>query len=374
MRLLDRYVLREFLVPLGYCLCGFLIFWIAFDLFSELHAMQDKQLLARDIAEYYLFRVPEFLPMALPVALLLALLYSMTNHVRYNELTAMRAAGLSLWRVSAPYLALGLMTSAALFVLNEFCAPQTEEIAEEILTRRMEGHLSTQERGQIRNPPLIVNSREGRFWKIGIYNETTGEMIKPRVDWHLPDGSWRSIEADRAVRQGGVWTFSGTVKQNIQSNSLPLKLPPVPTLAMPEFSETPDEIKSQISVSDRFGRQTRTRRADVPIAEILNCLRLYPNPEPALKSWLATKLQGRFAGPCACLVVVLIGVPFAAASGRRSVFVGVAASITIFFVYFILQQVGFALGEAGRLSPWIAAWLPNLTFGTAGLWMMIRVR
>ena len=68
MRLLDRYLLREFLVPLGYCISGFLIFWIAFDLFSELHAMQDKHLLAGDIAEYYLFRLPEFLPVALPVA------------------------------------------------------------------------------------------------------------------------------------------------------------------------------------------------------------------------------------------------------------------------------------------------------------------
>jgi lipopolysaccharide export system permease protein len=273
-----------------------------------------------------------------------------------------------------PYLAVGLMASAALFALNEFCAPKTSEMAEQILTRRIQRHFSAEERQQIRNPPLIVNSRENRFWRIGIYNEVTGEMINPRVEWHLPDGSWRSIEADRAVCSNGVWTFVGDVKQIIESNSLPLKLPPMPRLAMREFSETPDEIKSEISISDRFGHQTRTHRADVPIPEILNYLRLYPNPEGAIRSWLATKLQGRFAGPCTCLVVVLIGVPFALTSGRRSVFVGVAASISIFFVYFILQQLGFALGEAGRMPPWVAAWLPNLTFGVAGLWLMIRVR
>jgi lipopolysaccharide export system permease protein len=375
MRLLDRYLLREFLVPLGYCLGGFLIFWIAFDLFSELHVMQEKHLLAADIAEYYLFKIPEFLPVALPVALLLALLYALTNHARCNELTAMRAAGVSLWRLCAPYFGIGLLASAALFALNEFCAPRTADVAEQILIRRTQRHLSAEERHQIRNPPMIVNSRERRWWMIGIYNEATGEMTKPLVKWHRPDGVWQSIDADRAVRNNGVWTFYGNVRQMIEStNSLPWRPPPVPRLSMPGFSETPDEIRSQISILERFGHQSRTHRADVPIQEIWNYLRLFPNPEPAMRSWLDTKLHGRFAGPCTCLIVVFIGVPFAAASGRRNVFVGVAASISIFFVYYILQQLGFAFGEVGRAPAWLAAWLPNLIFGIAGSCMMIRVR
>jgi lipopolysaccharide export system permease protein len=71
---------------------------------------------------------------------------------------------------------------------------------------------------------------------------------------------------------------------------------------------------------------------------------------------------------------VVVAIPFAAASGRRNVFVSVAASIFIFFVYYLLQQLGFALGEAATAPPWLAAWLPNLCFGLVGLWMMTRVR
>jgi lipopolysaccharide export system permease protein len=313
----------------------------------------------------------------LPVALLLALLYAITNHARYNELTAMRAAGLSLWRLCVPYLALGFLASLGLFALNEFCAPKTAEIADQLLSRRLLRQAHAEEQHQIRNPPLIVNSRARRFWKIGVYNEVTGEMIKPRVEWHLADGSWQSIDADSAVHSNGVWTFCGNVRQSIQSNapnSLARPLPAVSSLAKPEFSETPDEIKSQINIGERFGHKTRTYRADVPIAEILNYLRLHPDPEPGIRSKLATKLQGRFAGPCTCLVVVLIGVPFAAATGRRSVFVGVATSISIFFVYYVVQQLGFALGEAGRMPPWMAAWLPNLAFGVAGFWLIARIR
>ena len=101
MRLLDRYLLRELLVPLGYCLCGFLLFWISSDLFVKLGEFQKKGMVARDIAEYYLVMLPEFLVLVLPIALLLALLYALTNHARHQEITAIRAAGVSLWRLVA---------------------------------------------------------------------------------------------------------------------------------------------------------------------------------------------------------------------------------------------------------------------------------
>jgi lipopolysaccharide export LptBFGC system permease protein LptF len=71
---------------------------------------------------------------------------------------------------------------------------------------------------------------------------------------------------------------------------------------------------------------------------------------------------------------VLIATPFAAASGRRNAFVGVASSLVICFVFFVLQQFGIALGTGGYLPCWLAAWFPNLSFGLAGLWMMARIR
>jgi len=70
----------------------------------------------------------------------------------------------------------------------------------------------------------------------------------------------------------------------------------------------------------------------------------------------------------------LIAIPFGAAAGRRNVYVGVASSIVLCFIYFVFQQVGLALGTSGALPPWLAAWFPNLSFGLAGLWLTARVR
>jgi lipopolysaccharide export system permease protein len=375
MRLLGRYLLRECLISLAYCFSAFLILWITLDLLSELHGMQEHKMRGADVVKYYFFRIPEFLPVALPVALLLALLYALTNHARHNEITAIRAAGVSLWRLSLPYFAVGTVSAAGLFAVNEYVAPRTAEIAEQILTRRVEQPSSADARQQVKDL-AFKNSRERRFWHIGIYNQQTGEMIQPQLDWQLPDGSRRSFFADRAVYTNHVWTFFHVreIRQTGATNSMQVKLPPVAVESFPEFSETPEIIRSEIDISDRFGHPTRTHRADVPIRDILNYRRLHPNPAPAIRSWLDTKLDGRFAGPFTCWVVVLLAVPFAAGSGRKNVFVGVAASIVIFFVYFILQQLGFAFSEAGRIPAWFGTWFPNLLFGISGAWMMARVR
>src|SRR5258708_785447 len=107
MRLLDRYLLRELLTPLVYCLGGFLIFWNAFSLFSDLNKYQEAHLLLSDIIELYIVRIPANLVIILPITLLLALLYTLTNLARHHELTAIRAAGVSLARLCLPYFAVG---------------------------------------------------------------------------------------------------------------------------------------------------------------------------------------------------------------------------------------------------------------------------
>ncbi len=375
MRLLDRYLLRELLIPLGYCLCGFMLFWLSSDLFVKLGEFQKKGLVARDIAEYYLVSLPEFLVLVLPIALLLAMLYTLTNHARHQEITAIRAAGVSLWRLTVPYFAVGLVASLALFAANELWVPQSDERAEAISKR----HLAPDPHAPGRNEYRMLcfdNTRDGRHWVIGLYNAETGEMKEPRVYPIKPDGSkpWE-LRAEQARRVDEVWTFYNALafKEAAETNSPPVPILQTNVLAVPEFKETPEEINSEIKISDSMTLRA-ARRADVPIKDLLNYLRIHPYSSRDRWYWLHTKLQGRLAAPWTCLVVVLIAIPFGAAGGRRNVFVGVASSIVICFIYFVLQQLGLALGTSGRVSPWLAAWFPNLSFGLAGLWMTARIR
>ncbi len=375
MRLLDRYLLRELLVPLGYCLCGFLIFWITSDLFVTLRDFQEKDLEVRDIAEYYLVILPEFLALVLPIALLLALLYALTNHARHQEITAIRAAGVSLWRMSLPYLGVGLLASLGLFAANEFWVPASVDRAKAILKRHQAPDLNAPGRNEHRNV-CFDNTRDGRRWRIGMYNSETGDMFQIGV-YPLDRGTSKlwELQADRARLIQGVWTLYNVREfhEAAQPNAPPVPVLSTNELAFPEFSETLAEINSDLKIRDSMTLRA-AKKADVPIKDLLNYLRLHPHPSRADQFWLYTKLEGRLAAPWTCLVVVLVAIPFGAAGGRRNVYVGVASSIVICFVYFVLLQLGLALGTSGRLPAWLAAWFPNLSFGLAGLWLTARVR
>src|SRR5580692_5477810 len=181
MRLLDRYLFRELLTPLAYCLGALLVLGNCFSLFGELSELQERKLHFLDVLEYCVAITPEFLVMVLPITLLLALLYTLTDLSRSNQLTAMRAAGVSLWRICAPYFAVGCALSVALFVLNEFLAPRSTDWAEHIKSRYVQKPGDIETKNEFRNFGF-TNARGHRAWFIGEYRVNTREMLKPQVN------------------------------------------------------------------------------------------------------------------------------------------------------------------------------------------------
>ena len=371
MRLLDRYFLRELLAPLVYCLGGFVVFWISFSLFTRLDDLQDAKLHLPDVIELCAAWTPECLVTVLPIALLLALLYTLTHHARHNEITALRAAGVSLWRLCLPYFLVGFAASAALFALNEICVPKSTAWAERILNRYV--HKSDDAPARFHG---FINARANRVWIFNAYHPKTAEISGSIVvNWTLPDGSIRKLYADRAVYANPGWTFF-TVKEFEQANEtapvIPLFKTNVNLLEMPDFDETPAGIENEIKMSEY--ESLHSRKLNIPLSILWEYLRRHPNLPPTEAGQLYTKLYGRLAAPWTCFVVVLIAIPFGVASGRRNLFVGVAGSVFICFSFFVLQQVGLAMGQGGQLPAWLAAWLPNLFFAVSGLLLMARVR
>jgi lipopolysaccharide export system permease protein len=373
MRLLDRYLLRELLVPLGYCAGGFIVFWVAFDLFEQLDRFQANRMTTGDVVEYYAVRLPEFVVTALPLALLLALLYALSRHARYHEITAIRAAGVSVWRLAAPYFGVGLLAGAVLFSLNEWFVPDATEQAELIKHRRVSDARTVAR--DVARQIGFTNERERRAWQIAEFNFRTAEMLKPKVFEFLPDGSQRWLDAERGGRVHGVWTFFNVRLYRVAAgtNAVPTLLLQTNALARPDFTETPEQIRSELKIARRLSGRVE-RAADVPLRELLDYLRFHPHPARGDRPWLYTKLHARLAMPWTCLIVVLVALPVGLASGRRNLFVGVAGSIVICFGYFVLGQLGIALGTGGHLPPWLAGWLANVVFGLGGLWWTARVR
>jgi len=210
-----------------------------------------------------------------------------------------------------------------------------------------------------------------RIWNVASYDRITGEMIQPQIDWRLPDGSRRHLFAERGLRTNNAWLFLKAQQWTNQAgtNSIPI-LSLSEKVIIDDFEETPEMIQSEIKISS-LSNLKAARKVQLSVGEILSYQRLHPMLPEADAAMLKTQFHGRLASPWTCLVVVLIALPIGATTtGRRNVFVGVANSIFICFSYFVLLKLGLALGTAGVVAPWLAAWLPNCFFAALGLLML----
>jgi lipopolysaccharide export system permease protein len=181
--------------------------------------------------------------------------------------------------------------------------------------------------------------------------------------------------ASSAVRSNDCWVFL-----NVQEIITNLSQDPstnqtttfTNSLTVCEFSETPAQIKSEIKISGLASHANKD--VQLSIREILDYVRLHPGLSQRDKAVLDTKLHEKLAEPWTCVVVVLIALPFGAVSARRNVFAGVASSVFICFAFFVLARFGSALGTGGYITPWLAAWLPNILFAAGALLLLRRFR
>ena len=371
MRLLDRYQIRELALPFIYCLSGFLVFWSTADLISSMDEFKEQGLHVLDILLYYFHLLPEILRNLLPVVLLLALLYSLTTHARYNEITAMRAAGIGVWRLGMPYFGAALVATVALAFIQEWWLPRSMPEAEKIIEgwyQQTDGKNPERWKG----PVNLNNTLERRKWTIDEYDLLESRMYGVDIEETLESGRIRRLLGQEAWWTNRTWMMAG-VNEHLFANPGERQGGQRRQHSILELhvTETPEFISSQIKLVDlesaRVGKVVSTQFS---IAEIMECQRLNPGLDEYLANLLDTKLHAQIASPFTCFVVVLIALPFAMRTGRRDMFLGVTSSIFMCFGYFILQRMALPLGISGAIPGFVAAWTPNVVFGVAGAWML----
>lgn len=369
MRLLDRYQLRELTVVFCYCLAGILVFWLSFELLGEVDELRRRNLAFAGMLLYLWHRLPLYLLLQIPVSLLLSMLYVLTQHVRHNELVAMRAAGIGIWRMSMPYLGVGVVLSLGMLGLNEYAVPDAAARAEAVLDGGPASGAGWKGRLNFRD------AETGRTWTLDGFHAGTGELRGAHIEWRGEGGVREELIAERGVWEGDAWVFervtrfsfppgAGAEGTQFQTNRL----------VVTDFVETPEHLRSEVKISRLLERARKSRQVELSLREILTYRELHPKLSPRFEALLSTWFHDRLATPWTCLVVVLIAIPAGAGSGRRNVFVGVAATLFLAFGYFALKEFCLALGSGGYVAAWVAAWAPNLVFGSIGVLGLARVR
>jgi len=356
VKLLDRYVVRNFLQAYLYCIAGFISIWLIFDVSDNISTFIDEHVGFLLTAQYYATQLPEVLIILLPVSLLLALLFSLGRMSRANEIVSMLTAGISLPRILLPLISMGLLTVAASMALNYSLAPHAEQ-ARKMFLSEARAHPERFIQGQI-----FRNRTDARTWfiqnfRVGGNTFNTVQVLQQ--DEH--DNIVTNYLATRASYdpETKTWQLENVKVVHYDPAGNIIEEQMYPSLKIDHWSETPFRLSS-----------ANARAEFLSLPELQEYLRFNADFPAALLAPFRTHFQYRLALPWTCLVVVCIAAPLGIGYSRRGVLSSVAASVILVFAMNFLVHLFLALGEGDRISPWIAAWAPNLLFSVIGLYLL----
>ncbi len=356
MKLLDRYVVRNFLQVYLYCIAGFISIWLIFDISDNISTFIDEHISVLLAVRYYATQVPQVFIILLPVSLLLALLFTLGRMSRANEIVSMLTAGVSLPRVLLPLIGMGLLTVAASMALNYSLAPHAE-LARKTLLEQARARPAALIEGQI-----FRNRTDSRTWFVQNFRHggTTFNNVQV-LQQDANDNIVTNYLAARAFYrpETKTWDLQNVKVVHYDRSGNIINEQIYPSLKVEHWSETPFRLGS-----------ANERAEFLSVPELREYLHFNADFPATLLAPFRTHFQYRLALPWTCLVVVCIAAPLGVGYSRRGILSSVAASVILVFSMNFLTHLFLALGEGDRISPWVAAWTPNLLFAAIGLYLL----
>ncbi|MFQ5328783.1 MAG: LPS export ABC transporter permease LptG [Thermodesulfobacteriota bacterium] len=359
MRTLDRYLLREFIKIFILSLLSFVTLYLSVDVFELIDDIFERHLPFSVAVQFFIYKIPSILNQISPIAALMSTLLAVGMLSRHQELTAVKAGGVSIIRCARPLLLCGLVISILNIFINEAIVPIANRENAAIHREWFEGEQkgdADRESGTIwfREGNAIysierLNSEEGRAKGFDMY--LMGEAFVPVTQLH----------ADEVTRIDNEWRVTtGTVRNFAGDGGITTEV-------------ISDRALSLIGGPAEIGRRAFNpeEMSYVSLRQFIKTLRA----EGYEAHRYRVDLHSKAAFPFVNLVMVLIGIPFAVSGERRGGFaLSITVTVLIGFSYWIVSATNISLGHSGVVPPFVAAWFTNLIFATVGLLMLSHVK
>jgi lipopolysaccharide export system permease protein len=360
MKILTRYIIREFLKLYAFALGSFLGIYIIVDLFEKLDQYIKYNAPVSLIIAIILCKIPYILLQITPGAVLLATFLALALRARHNEIIALKAAGIGTYRFFHPLIACSLVIWLMLLINQEFLIPVTYQKARFLenikMKKKEETKLFKHQRFWYKSGALIYNiklfdPKNNLLKGIAIYSFSPEFVLEKRID------------AVEARWTGEQWQFSDVIIREFNPDGSIRSVTNRGKEKASWIKEEPEAFKLAKKESEEMGyweykEYTQKIRDDGY------------DPTPYL-----TDLHAKISFPFVAVVMSFLGIPFALRIGRSgNVAVGITTSMAIGFFYWLFFSFSLSLGKGGLLPPLVAAWSANIIFGAIAILILLQQR
>jgi len=356
--IITRYFTREFLKIFCLCLGSFIALYLLVDLFERLDDMIKNQVAIGLIIKYCLCSIPMIFYQVCPMGVLLCTFITIGLFVKNHEIMALRAHGISLYRVFKVFVFIAVSMSLFSLWLQEYVMPTTNQIVKEIKQVNIKG----------KKPSKLF--KKFHFWyrsqniiySIDYFDPEKNELQKICLMYF--DDSFnlvKRVDAQSAEWDRDAWLFHTGVEREFSPDGS-MKLNKFASRAF-SINKTPDDFKS-----------ARKGAEEMSFTELWSVVKKM-REEGYLPTSYEVDMYAKISYAFITVIMALLGIPFALRTGRSGgLALGITLSIVFGFVYWIFFAFCVSLGKSGALPPVLAAWTANITFGMIGVYMFLHVR
>ena len=361
MYILNHYILKQFLRMALLCQSGAITLFLIAEFIERIDDFIEENATLTDATLYFLYKIPHLVFLSVPLTVLLASTFTLILLSRANEVVAMRAGGLSLYRIIAPILLASLGISFLTFLANEYVVPHANRRGEYIRRVNIQ---KTGLRTHAQRDKIWYRSENDTIWQITHYDPLSRKMrgvtlyrmdrrnrLKQRID--AAEAVWAPAKKHWEFRKGVIHDFAGEGK--IKQKTFRKKV-----FAL---AEKPEDFK-------KTGRNPETMNYQELCRYVENLRKSGVDP-----TRYVVDMWAKISAPFISFVLAFVGAPFCIRSSRSGgAALGVAIAIGIGAVYLVLFHASLSFGHAGRLPPILAAWGPNAVFLAGGGYFLASIR
>jgi len=356
LRIVDKYLLKRFISLLGFSVTAFLIIFIIVDIVEKMDTFIDRDASLEIVLWFYVYSIPNFLLLVLPIAMLMASLFAMGQLVKNGEYTALKAAGISLYRVILPVIVFGVFVSVFAFWFGEWVASSSERQKSYIYNNEIKKYQNI----LVSKDNIILQDTKKRQVSIRYYDgfNHTGSVVNVTIR------NGNSIDTTITARflkpDGSDWSLvDGKIRDFTTGEEV-----------IQEFDEKKITDFNFVE-EDLIAVQIKPEERNVvELQEFIGKLQQLGVPNERWK----VDYFAKFAFPFANLVVIMLGLPLATRNWGGGNAFGIGLSVFICFVYYVIMTFSNSLGYQGVLTPITAAWFSNILFGVVGIVALVSAK
>lgn len=362
MKVLDRYLVRELIIPILFCTVTLIFLILVADLFDNLDELLRNKTPFLVFIRYYLCLIPIAYSQIAAWAVWLGTLFLLVHLGTHNELIAMKAAGLKIISIVRPMIFLALLLGIFTFLVTDRIVPPTYRTAKDLLDIYIEKKKSVSEKKVVKN--VTYYSGGNIIYYFRKFSPSAKTVEDAVVLWLDPvtHHTTQKIFAKQGAWNGTSWVFEGITEYQTDVAGAVLGSPEViPQKIYQDITLTPRELVMATSESVYLSYHELKYTID-KLAE--NGIAVYSEK---------VDLYDRLAAPWKGVVMMLLAIPLLGSiRTRKAVAVSVLVCAGLVFAYHVTGAVGIALGKSGKFVPFLSAWGANMLFATAAFMNLNR--